>query len=320
MRARRSEALVLGASYEVASHPFDVYALARGWRHFKHDRYAQGAANAFRAWVRHLGADGEPHDHEPGPGRTKSYQCPLFWAGHGSWLARSIEDLENIVSRPEAESTGRGALELSIQLFPNASLARLEDGAVAAWIRGARPAFNVHHGSPHGAGLVRVYSKSAQADVLDRVRHEWLGEAEWGGRERRSIARGWNNSSQELRFSAWLARNHWRGDRRRDALLTPLRVFRDGVLTFADGRVSSAFHLAPEMILLSDGLTMMSRLARRDGSPIEDSSVRRTYRIDGDGLLVEDRWSSRGRPPRSSTASRYAHATSWPRKARSATA
>src|SRR5205814_3738169 len=45
-----------GAAYEVASHPFDCYALAAGWRHFARERYARAALAAFRAWAAHPGA------------------------------------------------------------------------------------------------------------------------------------------------------------------------------------------------------------------------------------------------------------------------
>lgn len=279
-----------GATYEVASHPFDVYALASGWRHFGRARYAAGAERAFRAFAAHLLPSGEPRSHLPGPGRTKSYQCATFWAGHTSWLARSMVDLERILARDEAAPAGVGTgMELSVQHWPDASLARLEDGAVVAWVRGARPGFNVHHGSPHGAGLVRVWSKARGADVLARCRLAGVNEAEWSGRLGAfSPARGWRSGGREVRFAFWLARNHWRGGRVKDALLAPGRVFTRGVLAFAGPRVGSAFHVAPETRVADDGVTLSSRLARRDGTAIEGTRLERSFRLDGDGLVVAD--------------------------------
>jgi len=290
-----------GADHEVASHPFDVYALARGWRHLGSPRMADGALCAFRAWERHLDADGRPRSHLPGAGRRRSYQCPVFWAGHASWMARAIFDLERIAERAESpapetlERSGSPGLEIAVAHFPDASLTRLEDGRVVAWVRGVRPPFNVHHGSPHGAGLLRVYSKSAGRDVLARCRLADENEAEWSGELGAfSLARGWRSSGREVRFALWLARNHWRGRRYAAALRAPLDTLHHGPLAFASRRVGSAFHCAPTVTLLSDGVQLESALARRDGSVVPRSALARTFRIDGEGLAVVDRVLARG--------------------------
>jgi hypothetical protein len=284
-----------GATYEVASHPFDVHALARGWRRFGRERYGRAALAAFRAWVDHLAPDGEPRDHRAGPGRERSYQCPLFWAGHSSWLARSARDLDAIASLPSVAEPAREAIDIAVSWFPNAELGRLEDARVVAWLRGARPGVNVHHGSPHGAGLLRVYDKRARRDVLERCRLAGSNEAEWSGvAGSTSFARGWRANARELKFSLWLARVHARAGRVREALLAPPRVFRRGVMAFAHPRVSSAFDLAPDVEAHADGFTLRSRLAHRDGSPIEASAIERRYRIDGDGLAIDERLAAEG--------------------------
>jgi hypothetical protein len=288
-----------GAEYEVASHPFDAYALASGWRNFGRERHARGANAAFRAWAAHLVSDGEPHDHRPGPGRSRSYQCPVFWSGHASWMARAARDLDAIVDLPERESSGLGAIDLSVAWFPDAQLARLEDGGVVAWVRGARPAVNVHHGSPHGAGLLRVFDKRAHHDLLERCRLGGSNEAEWSGVAGfPSIARGWRANSEELRFSIWLARVHARAGRMVDALLAAPRVFCRGVLAFGHPRASSAFHLAPSVHVEGDGVTLRSALAHRDGSVIAGSALERRFRLDGRGLDVEEKLVAPGRARR----------------------
>jgi hypothetical protein len=284
-----------GAHYEVASHPFDVWTLARGWRHFGRARLADGAERAWRAWVAHLASSGEPRSHLPGPGRTKSYQCPMFWAGHASWIARALPDLEAISSRPAPPPVQGEGLEIAVTHFPDASLVRLEDGAVVAWIRGKRPPFNVHHGSPVGAGLVRVYSKAEGCDVhvprsLDaRIEGEWSGEL-----GPFSLARGWRANAKELRFSLWLARNHLRGRRFSAAAVAPASVLWNGVLAFASKLVGSAFDRAPDLALLPDGVEVRSALARRDGTPILDSRLVRRFQVDGEGLAIEEHLESPG--------------------------
>jgi hypothetical protein len=280
-----------GATYEVASHPFDVYALARGWRLFDRPRLATAAVRAFQAWVAHLGPDGKPASHRPGPGRGRSYQCPLFWAAHAEWIARALPDLEAALraGHPLPEPAP-GGIDLSVAWFPQAQLGRIEDGRVTAWVRGARPAYDVHHGSPHGAGLLRVQRRADGAELLERCRLGGAQEAEWSGSAGLpSPARGWRGGGAELRFALWLARVHLRAGRAGAALLAPLSVARRGVAAFAAPRVSSAFALAPAVRVDGDGIELESALAWRGGAALAGSRLARRYQVDGDGLVVSER-------------------------------
>ncbi len=296
-----------GANHEVASHPFDVHAFTQGWRLFGRAAYADAAVRAFRAWAERLKPDGEPRSHLAGPGRERSYQCPLFWSAHAAWILRAARDLEAAMAlAPEGAHAAAGSprgrdpraresIDLSVRWFGDASLGRLEDGRVVAWVRGGRPAVNVHHGSPHGAGLLRVFDKREGKDVLERCRLSGTSEGEWNGAEG-SIAplRGWRANARELRFSVWLARVHLRAGRYGEALLAPARVFRRGVLAFAHPRVSTAFDLAPEVLVRDGEILLRSSLAHRDGARAEGSALVRRFAVDGDGLVVEEELASAG--------------------------
>ncbi len=274
-----------GADYEVASHPFDVFALASGWRLFGRDALGQAAKASFRAWSAHLGRDGRPASHAEAAGRGRSYQCALFWAAHAAWIARAARDLDGCLKLADRPVPGPGAIEVAVSWFADAGLARLEDASVVAWLRGARPGVNVHHGSPRGAGLVRVWSKRERRELLvGRDEAEWHGSA--GGF---APGRGWRSGARELRFALWLARVDWRGGRRAAALARPARVFSRGVLDYASARVSSACDLAPRVSVLSDGLSLESRLAHRDGTPLRSSRLVRSFRIGSGALEVEER-------------------------------
>ncbi len=278
-----------GAAYEVASHPFDVYALASGWRLFGEARLGAAAVRAWRAWVEHLGTDGIPRSHHPGPGRARSYQCPLFWAAHASWIARALPDLEQILRRGPAIDGPRGAIDLSVSYYPGAALGRLEDASVVAWVRGPRPPFNVHHGSSHGAGLLRALRKQGHVELLERCRLGGRQEAEWSGKAGgpaplRGLSSGW----PELRFSLWLARNHLRGRRRAEALRAPLDVLRRGVLAFASPSASSAYYLAPLVRVHGDALELEGGLAWRGGEPVRGTLLARSFQVDGQGLVVTE--------------------------------
>lgn len=284
-----------GAEYEVASNPFDVFAFASGWRLWRDPALAIAALRAFRAFAAHLDADGRPRSHLPGTGRAPSYQCPVFWAGHCLWIARALDALEEIAGLPAPYEAAPGSIDVSLRWYPNAQLGRLEDGHVVAWVRGARPAVNVHHGSPHGAGLVRVYGKRAGRDLLPRCRQGGANEGEWSGTAGwPSLARGWRGGGSELRFALWLARVAARRGRLVEALLTPPRVARRGILAFGHPRVSSAFDLAPEVRIEGTAIVLESRLAHRDGSRVGASRLTRTYEVDGSGLVVEERLAADG--------------------------
>jgi hypothetical protein len=282
-----------GAEYEVASHPFDAHALATGQRLFGRERHGLAALAAFRAWAAHLAPDGRPRDPLPGAGRRRSYQGPFFWAAHAWWMARAAEDLERAAASlgfgPRAPE-GEDALDLAVTWFGAAQLARLEDARVVAWVRGARPPFNVHHGSPHGAGLVRAVEKRTGAELVARPRGARRREAEWSGAlGLPSLARGWRSGAAELRFSLWLARVHARAGRHAAALVQPWRTLRDGVLAPAAPRVSSAWFTTPEVEPAADGATLTSGLAFGDGTPVPGARIERRFALTGDGLEVRER-------------------------------
>jgi len=263
-----------GARYEVASHPFDVFALASGWRLFGRTEFGQAASASFREWVAHLGPEGMPASHRGG---AKSYQCPLFWAAHAAWIARAARDLEACLKLSEPVASPS-------RWFADAQLARLEDAGVVAWVRGARPGANLLHGSPRGAGLVRVWSKRERRDLFAP------DEAEWNARAGAfAPLRGLRSGARALRFSIWLARVDWRAGRHAESLARPGRVFARGVLDYSSAQVSSAFELAPRATAFADGLRLESRLAHRDGTPLGSSRLERSFRVGKGALEVEER-------------------------------
>ncbi|MCC7013658.1 MAG: hypothetical protein IT454_13945 [Planctomycetes bacterium] len=279
-----------GAEYEVASHVFDVYTFARAWKHFGEPRFGRAALRAFRAWCEHLSAAGVPRSHLPGPERKKSYQCPVFWACHAEWIARVLPDLAELEQRfPDTQTNAVDGIDLSVRWYPDAQLARLEDGAVLAWVRGARPAYNVHHGSPHGAGLIRAVSKRDRRELVRRQRLAADQEGEWSARAGTfALGRGLEHGAQAMRFSLWLMRNHARGRRFSAALGAPFDVLRRGVLEFASSAVSSSFDASPLVEVDATGVSLRSRLCWRGGLAVPHSALERRFELDGRGLLVHE--------------------------------
>jgi len=210
-------------------------------------------------------------------------------------MARALTDLESAARVPEEGVGVSGAIDLRTTWFPDAQLGRIEDGAVIAWVRGARPGRNMHHGSPTGAGLLRVWSKQRGADVLDKGSLRGNCEGEWSAMSQ-SFAplRGWRANQEELRFSLWLARVAWRAGRPWKALTTPFTIARRGLFDFATRRATSAWDLAPTVEVVADGLTLRGALAHRDGSRCEGAEIERSFTVDGTGLAVDERVRAEG--------------------------
>lgn len=278
-----------GAEYEVASHPFDIAAFAVEWRRTRAPRAAEAMRASWRSWLFHLKASGEPQSHLPGlhgeRPRTKSYQCPFFWAAHACWIARSIPELsEALASEVRDPAPPRGW-----RIFGDVDVARLDTEDVVAWIRGARPAGNRSHGSPAG-GLLRVYSHATGGDLYQAPYFERRSPANWSGSAGGfNPARGWRSGGADLRFSTWIARTRVRAGEGMAALGAPFQALRRSVASFASSAVSTAFVRDARLHGPSGGeVGLDSGLAFRDGSPAGGRFERRFRRV-GEALEVEER-------------------------------
>lgn len=283
-----------GATYEVASHPFDLYALGAGVERLGRADCEGPLRASWRAWVEHLGPDGAPRSHLAGGGRGASYQCPVFWAGHASWAARALPALERVWDRPSPATEGP-----RVRVFAEAQLARLEGGGVTAWVRGARPPGNLYHGSPAGAGLVRVVgsprdgthpAEGARAEeLLERCRLGAHQDGEWTARVGLpSVLRGLRANASEARFTAWLARNAYRGGGL-GASLAPVAAYGlRGLAAFAGPRVSTAFDRSARLTPVEGGVRLRARPAWRDGQHSALPDIQRTFTVSEAGLRVQE--------------------------------
>lgn len=277
-----------GAEYEVASHPFDIAALAVEWRRTRSPRAARALRASWGAWLAHLAPDGEPRSHVPsGAGdlpRRESYQCPFFWAAHACWIARALPELEEALDEDGPETIEGSAW----QHFADVDLARLDTPDLVAWVRGARPAGNASHGSPAG-GLLRVFSRGTGRNLFVAGRFERRPEASWSGtRGQLSPTRGLRAGSEDLRFSRWLMRNSWRSGAGLAALGEPLRALRRSVMDFASPAVSTAFDRTARLSVAGGVARMSGPLAFRDGTAA-GGVVEREYRAVDGGLEIDER-------------------------------
>ena len=274
-----------GAEEEVASHPFDVFALAEGGHRAGRADWLAAAERAHRAWGELLTDEGRPRSHRNGPGRRSSYQCSLFWASHACWAARGVGRF-GVDALPTSDTSSRHWREVD--------LVRIESDALVAWVRGKRSAGNRFHGSPLG-GLVRVVDRRRGVELLPRRRFDAHATGEWNARAGSwRLGRGWSAGSAELRFSLWLSRVHWRAGRHAAAISQPLRTFDEAVLAFASSECSTAFDREPVLEFDGAGCSGVWRLCWRDGNPVPGSAVERRWAIVDGALEVTEQLKSAG--------------------------
>ena len=272
-----------GAAHEVASHPFDLFALSIGVRSLGRRDCAGALRSSWTAWVDHLGTNGAPASHRAGRGHGASYQCPMFWAGHASWAARALPTLEQVWDEPE-ESPGSGP---QVQVFDNAQLARLSGGGVTAWVRGARPAGNVFHGSPAGGGLIRAVANATGEELLVRSRYGLHPDAEWtAAHGAPSPMRGPRANGSEARFVLWLARNGMRGGGLSSALRPAWDYGRQGLVGFGAARASTAFDRGSALERVPGGVSVRAVPSWRDGVRAPLPAAERTFTVSSSGLRV----------------------------------
>lgn len=284
-------------SYEVASHPFDIAALSQEWRRTRAPRAATALKASWRAWLHHLDAKGKLVSHDSRFGgavggpirRSKSYQCPFFWAAHACWIARSLPELEAAFAEPQAPI----AQQNSVHHFADVDLARIDTPDVIAWIRGARPAGNAFHGSPSGGGLIRVFSRSSGRNLFLADRFARRPVAAWSGaRGTPSLRRGWRAGATDLRFSGWLMRNRWRTGiglaEKSRAFMQPFHALKHGVLDFSSSMVSSSFDRSSRLCMEDGTVVLKGPFARLGGAPV-GGVVERRYRGSDAGVDVEER-------------------------------
>lgn len=210
------------SEYEVASHPFDVWALMAGARLLGNERYRNEAGRAMEEWIGHVNPDGGVDSHH---GRGSNFQCRIFWSGHAAWIARAIEDVP-LQASPREPFT----LEL-----PQSGLVHVETPRCVAVLRGRKQAMSTLFGCDLGGGQLQSLVVRPDARIvvgverIERVRRRGaprgsflLRPAGAPGRIARWRAR-LSAERQDLRFRLWLAAVEWRAGRWFAALAYPFR-------------------------------------------------------------------------------------------------
>jgi hypothetical protein len=262
--------------YEVASHPFDVWALHRGAALLGRPLYLNEAGRAMEEWIAHLGPDGGVLSHH-GPG--VDFQCRVFWTAHAAWIARVIHDVP-LQAAPRADLT----LDL-----PASGLVHVERARCTAVLRGRHQRAGNLMGCDRGGGALQSLVHrpdprvSRGAELVAGRRFDPAPEGEFllrpagaPGRLARLLAvlradRG------DLRFRLFVTRVEWDAREWRSAALYPLRhvlarSWREASPWLASHRdLQTAQHVEGDTVVFEGGL------ADRDGVRWPGAATRRAY-------------------------------------------
>jgi hypothetical protein len=263
-------------AYEVASHPFDVWALHHGATLLERPLYRSEAGRAMEEWIAHIGPDGGVLSHH---GRGTDFQCRVFWTGHAAWIARVIHDVP-------LHAAPRPALTLEL---PASGLVHVERPRCVAVLRGRHQRAGNLFGCDRGGGALQSLvayrdPRIAQGDELvARERFTPLPEGEFAlrpagapGRLRRllDVLRA---DKGDLRFRLFVAKVEWGARRWLGALTYPLEHILLRSLREASPWLASQRDLETTQRVEGDVVEFRGGLADRDGRRWPGASTTRRY-------------------------------------------
>ena len=275
-------------AYEVASHPFDAYALHTGARLLGRPELSAEAGAAMQEWIAHLSAlDGSVTSHE---GRGVDFQCTVFWTAHGAWAARVIEDVPvQAIERPRRDVD-----------LPVSGLLHVERERYTAVLRGARRRSSNLFGCDAGGGCLQsLVTRDASGATAPRelvVARRFQREREGGYLLRPRSAPGhlarWRRllvaQRADLRFRLFVASVEWGAGRWLGALLYPVRHVLLRTWTDASPWLAAHTHVGTTQAYDGAEAVFEGGLADWDGAAWPGAHTERHYRFDEDGVHVDD--------------------------------
>lgn len=275
------------SGYEVASHPFDVYALVAGAALLQRPTLLEAAGQVMEEWLAHVGPDGGVHSHH---GRGTNFQCRVFWTAHAAWIARVLGAVP-VTRRP------RERLDVDL---PASGVLHVERERYTAVLRGRRRPHSNLFGCDQGGGrmqslVVHDPSRPAGRELIERPRWSGptAGDVSLLPRARPSLVARLREVVEreraDLRFRLYVASVEWRAGARVHALGYPLRHVVARTLRDATGWTSSRFDLLTEQHWDGRRARFVGALADRYGRPLAGTRTERVYAFDEDAVRVEER-------------------------------
>jgi hypothetical protein len=275
------------SDYEVASHPFDVWALHTGGRLFGSALYRDEAGRAMEEWIAHINPDGGVDSHH---GRGTNFQCRVFWTAHAAWIARVMHDVP-------LHGAPRGPLTLDL---PASGLVHVERPRCTAVLRGRHRRAGNLFGCDAGGGTLQslvVHTDPRLVAGEERVPRRRFRRVRPGSfllrpagapgrlaRLRRVLA----DDRADLRFRLYVALVEWRAG---GWLRGPLSAWRHVLvrsLREAGPWLASHLDLDTEQRVDGDEVTFHGGVADRDGVRWPGATTTRRYVFGPDRVELTD--------------------------------
>jgi hypothetical protein len=277
------------SAYEVASHPFDAWALHRGARAFPERAalYLNEAGRAMEEWIAHLDTDGGVRSHH---GRGVNFQCRVFWSAHAAWVARVLADVP-------LQGAPRPPLTLDLQ---ESGLVHVERARCVAVLRGRhrRPGnlFGCDAGGGQLQSLVVLPDRRVPRgpELVPRVRFVRAREGSFllrpgGAPGRLSRLRAVLAADRgDCRFRLFVAKVEWRARRPLHALLYPWRHIVARSWREASPWLASHLDLETVQQVEGDVVTFRGALADREGLRWPGTETERRYAFLEDRVELRD--------------------------------
>lgn len=277
--------------YEVASHPFDLYALLEAGGLWDSRQAMFTAALSWRRLQEHVDPkDGGLQSHL---GEEINFQCRDIWTGNAAWIGRiergqaQLPDLSGQMEEPEP---------CGVELFDESGLVRVERQDYVAILRGRKQPINISFGAEAGGGSL-IYFGRRDAEFRDQVRiPKWTSLAPGNfvatPRDRPSFKQRvmsfYRDNRHDMRFRLYVANLERKAGNTKKALEYPLRHVVNKLRDEMKGRYASHFDCSPSLSRNANELVYSSMLSRRDGAVMRGSAMTRRYLCGELDLEVED--------------------------------
>lgn len=174
--------------YEVASFPYDSYALTALYELTRDERYIKTVSLGLRRYVEHqLGDGGITSNLRQGPKREKwipgppqmrgeqarddasgvNFQCRVFWNGQAAWLAKIIVQIPDGLNLDDVVES---------KYFESADLVKYWGNDYAALLRGKKRSMDPLYGPPVGGGSILYFGRRDKDWKNQFCAREWQSE------------------------------------------------------------------------------------------------------------------------------------------------
>ena len=154
------------SNYEVASHSFDIYLLTKMFSRTKEKIYQYYAAKSFQKLLEHQIKDGGIVSHF---GQGHNWQCRVVWNANLAWIAKIIEEIPVLIKHDRIKF---------IRLFDKAGLFKWENENYCALIRYKKKPMNIDFGSSIGGGSLIYFGQKFNQWKNQIIWQKWSSSSE----------------------------------------------------------------------------------------------------------------------------------------------